>query len=313
MEQAAKNALITCMGVKKGEEILIVTDVIKENIGRAFFNAAKELGAEAVMIVMLPREISGEEPPKTVADAMLEANVVIAPTFKSISHTEARRNASKNGARIATLPGITEEMMKQGAMKADYRRIEELGAKLLALLKGKKEVKVTSPNGTNLTFDMGNMNWMIDTGIAKNPGDFTNLPGGEVYIAPYNVNGTLVVDGAMSGIGKLDSHIKIEIKNRRAVSFEGEKAKELEDIVKDAGESGRNIAELGIGTNEWARLIGITLEDEKVAGTIHVALGDNASFGGDVVSKIHLDGIVATSPRVFAEGEEIILPKRRMS
>ena len=94
------------------------------------------------------------------------------------------------------------------------------------------------------------------------------------------------------------------MENGNAVSFSGKRADELETMIDRAGPDARNVAELGIGINPAARLIGVILEDEKVGGTVHMALGDNSTFGGNVSVDLHLDGII-TSPKVYVDGVDL--------
>ncbi len=307
LKEGALVAIRDCMRVKTGEKVLIVTDTEKLPIGKALFEAAKNLKSEAMLIMMIPREKSGEEPPQVVAQAMKAVDVVLAPTEKSISHTQARKNACEAGARVATLPGILEEMISEGGLRADYGEVERRAKELLSQLEGAKEAIVKSEKGTNLALDLTDRKWGTDTGICANPGDFSNLPGGEVYISPSNAQGVLLIDGSLSGLGLLQSPIKVTIKDGYAVSFDGKRADELERLVESAGEEGRNIAELGIGINPAAKLIGITLEDEKVAETLHVALGDDSTIGGDTQADVHLDGLITASPRLIVDGKNIEL------
>ena len=138
------------------------------------------------------------------------------------------------------------------------------------------------------------------------PGSFTNLPAGEVCIAPHNANGRLVIDGSMAGLGLLDDPLIIDIKDGYATEINGPRADELKQMIDRAGPEARNIAELGIGINPAASITGSILEDEKVGGTVHVALGDNTSFGGDVSADPHLDGAV-TAPQCHIDGRPLDL------
>lgn len=307
LKEGATIALRDCMKVKPSEQVLIVTDTEKFSMGKAFFDAAVDLKSEAILIMMIPGEKSGQEPPQVIAQAMKTAEVILAPTEKSISHTQARKNACEAGARVATLPGIVEKMISEGGLRADYGKVEKRAKELLNQLEGAKEAVVKSDQGTDLTLDLTGRKWGIDTGICANPGDFSNLPGGEVYISPSNAQGLLVIDGSLSGLGLLKSPIKVTIENGYAVSFEGKRADELEKLVESSGKEGRNIAELGIGINPAAKLIGITLEDEKVAGTLHVALGDDSTIGGDTQADVHLDGLITASPQLIVDGKKIQL------
>lgn len=305
----ANTAISECMKAKKDEEVLIVTDTDKEEIGRLLYDAAKNNDTEPLLIKMEPREHNGEEPPSSIAEAMASADVVLAPTSKSLTHTRAREEACNAGARVATLPGITKDMMCSGGMTADYQNIQERAEAIAEEVKGGLKAVIKSPNGTKLKLDISDRTWHKDIGICENPGEYTNLPAGEIFIAPRSADGKLVVDGSMAGIGVLESPLEFEINQGEVINIEGDRAKELENLINEAGNSGRNVAELGIGLNPAAELIGKTLEDEKVGGTIHIAIGDNSTFGGSVESEIHLDGIVTASPQLFVDEKKVELPK----
>ncbi|MCD1295731.1 leucyl aminopeptidase [Methanocella sp. CWC-04] len=312
IKKSAMIAVKDCMGVKPHERVLIVTDSVRKDIGIPLYDAAIELGCDALYMEMKPRSRSGEEPPKAVADSMLEADVVIAATKVSLSHTEARRNACRKGARIASIPiqeadgELVMKMFSTGGMRADYAKMEENIDRLLERLKDSSIARITTALGTDVTIEFGGREFHKDTGIAHNTGDFTNLPGGEIYLAPTNVNGKVVIDGSFGDYGLLRSPLELIIKDRHVVSAKGDRADDLENTFELLGKDARNIAELGIGMNPTAKLWGILLEDEKVGNTIHIALGDNTSFGGDVSVPMHYDGIV-TAPTVIIDGEKINL------
>ena len=120
-------------------------------------------------------------------------------------------------------------------------------------------------------------------------------------------NGVFVVDGSMAGLGLIkNANIKIEVENGYATKITGGKmASKLKQQLDGVGKQARNIAEFGIGTNDSAKLSGILLEDEKVMGTIHIALGNNVSMGGSVNVPIHLDGIIK-KPTVYLDGKMIM-------
>lgn len=126
----AEDVLTSCLAVKTGEEVLIITDDSRKEIGEAIYEAAGNLGCEKLLMVMKEREVSGQEPPKAIAAAMKAADVVIVPTAQSLTHTNARIEAAKAGTRVATMPGITKEMFSRGAMTADYNEVEKLTAKV---------------------------------------------------------------------------------------------------------------------------------------------------------------------------------------
>jgi len=307
MIQKGADKVLECFGAKRGESVLIVVDTSTPiSIGESLFRAAKDLGCEVMIVTMRLRTRHGEEPPVAIAEAMKNADVVIAPTTFSLTHTQARINACKAGARIASMPGITEEMMNSGGMTADYHQVNEIAQRLNKRLKKARRVRVVTESGTDIEFDLEGCKWMMDTGLCLEPGCSSNLPAGELYIAPRDANGVFVVDGSMSGIGILDSPLEFTVRKRYVTDIEGKHARKLSSMLDEVGEKARNIAEFGIGINPQAHLIGNVLEDEKVGGTVHIALGDNSTFGGDVIAGIHLDGII-TRPEIFVDGEMFIL------
>lgn len=308
LDKASEIAIRDCMGAKKNETILIVTDENKREIGLSIYETAKRLGHESFYTEMKARKINGEEPPKIVAELMQKFDVVFCPTTKSITHTNARRAASAMGVRIASLPGITNEIMIRG-LNADYKKIAALTIKLSKMMDKVNEIRVTSPNGTDIAMGMKGRKGIPSKGLFHKKGESGNLPTGEAYGAPVEgtTNGVFVVDGSFAGIGMVDKEpITIHVKNGLATTVTGgAKAKQLVKMLEPYGKDGRNIAEIGIGTNDKAKLSGLILEDEKVMGTVHIALGDNKSMGGNVNVPIHLDGVIK-KPTVYFDGKIIM-------
>ncbi|MBM4249309.1 MAG: aminopeptidase [Euryarchaeota archaeon] len=307
----ARTAVRTCLRVRKGERTVVVTDILKEDIGEAVHWAAKEAGAEAILVKMLPRSRHGEEPPEPVAAIMRTADVVIAPTAYSISHTQARKEANLAGARIATMPMITEEMMSRGGMTADFREVKRHAGRLAREIGEATFVHVSSPDGTDIRFSVEGRKWVADSGLLHNRGDFGNLPGGELFVPPVEgtADGVIVVTGALAGIGILKRPVRITVRNGLAREITGgTQARAFARMLEGAGakldtpDNAYNLAEFGIGLNPKARLIGNPLEDEKAIGTVHLALGDNSTFGGNTRAGIHVDGIILR-PRVEVDGK----------
>jgi leucyl aminopeptidase (aminopeptidase T) len=308
LRDAAETAIHQCLGLQPAESCAIVTDDERLPIGETLYAVASDVTDDAVLLCYPPGEQHGTEPPAPVAAAMREADVFVAPTTKSLSHTRARERATDAGARAATMPGITEEVMITG-LDADYEAIAEHCAALLEQVAGADEVRVTTERGTDLTVEPGERAWREDTGIVHEPGDFSNLPAGEVFVSPETADGTVVVDGTMMPHGRLDHDITIEVADGAVTSVDDDALREeLAAAEAEVGDAAYNAAELGIGANVGVtELVGSVLLDEKAAGTIHFAIGDDASIGGDTEAPLHLDGIV-TDARVFADGEEVSLP-----
>ena len=290
--KGARVAVETCMKVKPEETVLVVADTQNLRIAEAFAYAAASIGAKTVITLMEPASEHAKEPPKPVAQAMKAAEVVLIPTTMSLSHTDARRAATKAGARIASMPGITEDMMRSGGLTADYKQVAVLTDKVAHVLERAKKVRVTTPSGTDLTMSIEGRPPLADTGLYHKPGEWGNLPAGEVCLAPVEgtTNGVLVIDSMGSTVTQ---PLKVTVKDGWAKKFDGPDATKLEELLKKADKNAYNIGELGVGTNPKARISGEVLEDEKVLGTVHVALGDNTSYqGGHTKSKIHLDGML---------------------
>ncbi len=308
LQSAAEIAVRNCMDVKPGETVLIITDEALRNIGVILWEAAQAHGAEAIFTQIIPRQSNGEEPPQAIAELMLHADVILVPTFKSLSHTDSRRNASKKGVRIATLPGITEATMIR-TLNADYNEIARKSDTLAGYINRGSTVHIATELGTDITLSVEGRDALSDTGLNHNPGDFSNLPAGEAFVAPIEgtSNGTIVIDGSMAGVGLLESdNITITVEDGYATRITGGKsAKKLLSIMEPFGKLAFNVAELGIGTHDKAIITGNVLEDEKVFGTIHIAFGDNKSMGGNIRVASHLDGVI-TGPTLSVDGELLI-------
>jgi len=296
------------MGAKKHEKVLIITDEIKKEIGYALYVNALRLGHQSLYIEMKSGKVNGEEPPEAIAELMQKFDVVLCPTAKSLTHTNARRAASAKGVRVATFPGITKDVMIRG-MNADYNKISKLSIKLKGILEKGSHVRVTSVLGTDISFSIKGRTSYASKGLFHAKGESGNLPTGETFLAPIEgtSNGIFIVDGSMAGLGLIkNANISIKVKDGYATEIKGgvlarKLAKQLDDVGKDA----RNIAEFGIGTNDSAKLSGVLLEDEKVMGTIHIALGNNVSMGGNVNVPIHLDGVIK-KPTVYLDDEVLM-------
>lgn len=297
--EVGKNVLQSCLGLKANETFLIVTDDAKKELAEAMYEAGKRLGAETMLVVMKERTKSGEEPPAAIAAAMTQANVVVCITKHSLTHTQARKRAAAAGARLATMPGITEDMFLEGAISADYAKVKTLTERMTELLTRGENVTIEK-DGHRLTFSIAGRNGVPSTGMYLSPGESGNLPSGEAYIAPTEgmAEGRIVVDGSVAGIGKLEAPLLLTLEKGRLVQAEGPDGAKLLHMLGDS--DGRMLGEFGIGTNDKARITGVVLEDEKVYGTIHVAFGSNNTFGGTVAAGVHIDAVV-TKPTVYID------------
>ncbi|HEY6730689.1 MAG TPA: aminopeptidase [Solirubrobacterales bacterium] len=306
LDRAVKTVVRQCMGISPGEDVLVVCNPVTEEIGALMRIEAQGDGADATLAVISERDSAAAEPPRAVAAAMAAADVVLAPTIQSLSHTAARKAATDAGVRIGTLPGVTEEMLSR-LMTGDLEEIRRRGWAVVTALNRSAEARITCRHGSDLRIGLEGRLGIVDAGELGNRGAFGNLPCGEGFIAPVEgtAEGTLIVDGSIAGVGLLETPVELTVREGHLVEATGEDGARLLELLTAHGEDGTNVAELGIGTNEEAILTGNILEDEKILGTCHVAFGASAAIGGTVQVPVHLDCVVL-EPKVELDGETIV-------
>jgi aminopeptidase len=293
--------------VKNNESVLIICDKKTKKIAKYFFDYGFIYGDHTLCIEIKEGKMHGEEPNNEIGELFTKYDVVLLITTKSLSHTNARKKATKKGARIITMPDINENILKR-CVDIEYNELNKLHNKIYKLMKKTKKIKITTKNGTNIDFNIYN-NKIEYKSTLHHKGDFHNIPLGEVFVSPIEgtSNGVFIIDESMAGVGKIKNQIKIYVEKGKAVKIEGKnEAKKLKILLNNIKNEGAyNIAELGIGTNPKAKITGNILEDEKVMGTCHIALGNNYSFGGKINVPIHLDGIMK-KPTIFFDEKEIM-------
>ncbi|AJE04287.1 aminopeptidase [Geobacter pickeringii] len=237
------------------------------------------------------------------------ADVIIALSNNSTSHTRFRALANAAGGRFASLPHFDPDMFFT-SMQVDWPRLAVRTGRLAEAVNAAVEIVVESPNGTRMTFGKGGRMAEGDDGLLIEPGSFGNLPAGEVYLAP--------VEGTSEGVMVLEygptralaSPLELVVRQGRVVEIRGDEPHRATLERKFAeSELNRNIAELGIGTNDRASRPDNILEAEKILGTIHIALGDNSGFGGTVQTPFHEDYVFyrPTLTAVAADGTATVL------
>lgn len=321
------------MGVKEGEKILVVADFPTADEWRLKDSGKLIDALKRALLAKIVYEIAAENFPKCkveffaypsvgkhgtypggeVEEKMKAADVVIAITTYSLTHTDARVNACKAGARVASMPMFLAEMFYQGGpMAADYREIEKETVKIASLMTEANEARVTSPKGTDITLSLKGRSGTVDAGIFTEKGSFGNLPSGEAFCAPVEgtANGKIIVEQNWHPDLKEDMTLVFkdgymtEIIGGGAVS---DYLRGLLDFSKNVEPfiSRRNLAELGVGTNPYAKRPDNVLEAEKIKGTVHFAIGDNSHIGGNVSSDIHLDFVIP-KPTLILDGKTIM-------
>jgi leucyl aminopeptidase (aminopeptidase T) len=293
------------VGVKKGERVLIVTDDdMPQAITQALAFSAISAGGEVVVIKMQTQDIGGQEPPASVTAAMSAAQIVINQSTYSITHTEATRAAIKNGVRIANLRNFTEEMMVSGGITADYNQVKRISENLARLLSDADVIRMTTPEGTDLTMRSRGRKAIAQTGFITKPGELSGLPDGESTLAPLEglTEGVVVDPYIADSLGLVTEPLRMEITKGRITSVTGgTQASKLIDFLKQHDENGYNAAaQLALGTNPACRVVPNTREVSKKLGTSHIAIGDNKTLGGKSESNCHID-FVFLSPTVWLD------------
>ena len=316
LSESAKRVTHTCMDIRRGENVLIVCDPTTGEIGQALHKAATERSDRVLLIVMPKGRHHGEEPPPPVADLMRLQQIVIAPTKYSLTHTRAIRTAMKEGARVATMPGMTAEMFVNGGMTADFNAIKKSLSDISSTLRRKRLVHVKDSNGTDVEFEVSWKDWKLDdNGICNRPKMITNLPAGKAFVLPKegSMNGTIVIDGTWEST-LLDEPLELEVENGIVIDIKGDTT--AAQIRQQFGEAASRIrskdrelvwtvAEFGFGMNPNARITGHVLEDEKQLGTCYFAIGDNTSLGGNAAVGIHIPGVIS-KPSVWLDDTQIL-------
>ncbi|MGY8670466.1 MAG: aminopeptidase [Candidatus Poseidoniales archaeon] len=302
--ESARIVIKTSMDIRRGENVLIVCDPTTSEIGQALHSATTERTDRVLLIVMPKGRHHGEEPPAPVANLMRQQQVVIAPTKYSLTHTRSVRAAISEGARVATMPGITSEMFCKGGMTADYDRVKKRITDTAGMFRRRRTIHIKSKNGTDVEFEVSWRDWKLDdSGICNRPRMITNLPAGKIFVMPKEgtMNGRIVIDGSWDAT-LLEEPIEFVIENGLVIDVLGGSI--AANIRQEFGEASSRIknkkdrelvwtvAEFGMGMNEEARLIGNVLEDEKKLGTCYFALGDNSNLGGHSDVGIHVSGVL---------------------
>jgi leucyl aminopeptidase (aminopeptidase T) len=316
VEATADRVVRDYLGVGPGERIAIIVDRrTSPEIPEALAGAALAVGADPVVVTIAPRARSGAEPPAPAAAAMAAADVVICAASTSLYHTTAKATAQRAGARGDFNAPYRADAWRNGAMTADFLAIRRQAERLAELWRTTREIRVTSPAGTDIAARVEGrapMAWL--TGICRNPGEASALPGGEVSLPPLEgtTEGIVVWERVASDLGAIQEPVRIEVRGGRAVSIAGgaeaDRLRAIVERVRDAD----NIGEIGIGLNPAARITDEITESKKALGTVHIALGDSANeYGGLVECEVHLDGLVM-APTVEFDGTPVVVDGRHV-
>jgi leucyl aminopeptidase (aminopeptidase T) len=305
--------LFSRLGIQEGDTVTIVVDEVTDpRVGEILFSKAVELGADADLSRVRGRHTNGENlPPQVVAALRASDIAILATTTWSASHSAGVIAAIEGGVRVLSMPGVTVDMFNNGAMTADYDEVERLTVIWGEQFARGRRIRITTAKGTDLTAELGGLarTPFLDTGSMGPAGGLANMPGGEVAFAPIEgtTEGVVIADVMLSTTpGNLESEVRIDLARGRVIDVSGgPAAQEFVAELDRHGESSRVVAEIAVGTNASARLVGVVLEDEKLLGTAHVGFGHSVGIGGLNASTIHADAIMADAT-VSIDGIEII-------
>jgi leucyl aminopeptidase (aminopeptidase T) len=271
------------------------------------------LKSEGLLAKLLAKAAAPEEVDRARAIVLAQqgdvVRIIIALSNNSTSHTRYRALACAAGCRFASLPHFDPEMFHT-SMNVDWNALAARTARLVTAVNRAEWIRITTPNGTSMMICKLGRHAGGDDGLLTAPGSFGNLPAGEAYFAPLEgkSHGTMVIEWGPTH--KLDEPVTVTVENGVVVQMTGNDPHRARLETKFAEHANcRNIAELGIGTNDKASRPDNVLEAEKILGTIHIALGDNSGFGGTVSAPFHEDYVFyqPTVTAIMADGSERVI------
>jgi leucyl aminopeptidase (aminopeptidase T) len=298
-----------------GMDVVMVADTnTDEAVVEAVAEAVRRHGAEPTVAIMTPRAANGHEPTAPIAEAMRRADLTVDLTTRALGHTDIVGEIRNAGGRVIYMNGLTRELLRGEAVRADVREMVALGKRLRAAWGAAGTVRVTSDQGTDLVADIrGREGFYIAVEIERTDENFMTeaaFPDGEAGVAPVEGTGEGVVvwDTSAEMLGALEEPIQLTIEGGRIASIEGgRQADELVHIVDELGDKhARNCpAEISIGLNPNVRPSGNMREDKKLRGSCHIALGSSAEDGGTLRSNVHIDGVVRR-PTIHLDGDVVV-------
>lgn len=320
--EATKNALKYVLEARAGETILIICDKEKNDVGEAFAVGALNLKLKTrFWVLQEPKEIRTEIPEQLKKLLETKTDIYINLLKGNREETPFRiklikKQTSSFESRLGHCPGVTLDMLTEGSLaltSEEHKRIQNHAEKLIETLKGTEQVEVKNPSGTNVRFTAKNRPFFTDTKLDWKTMKWMNLPTGEVMVAPIedSLNGKLVIDLAIGGIGKVEKPMEITIKNGRVENVFSHNEKQLRRVKETFSTDDWSdvVGEFAFGINPKARFVNEFLEAEKILGTIHFAFGSNIDMpGGKNKSKNHMDLLISfPTVKITKENKEITI------
>jgi aminopeptidase len=315
----ARNAVRVCLRVQPSEKVTIITDEATKEIAAALVRELEPVGPACqawILEDLAPRPLI--DFPREIAEDMETSQVSIfavqAQTNELKSRMQMTDIVNRRRMRHAHMVNINRQIMLEG-MRADYLRVDRISARVVELVSRAKQIRARTAAGTDLTTDLNpNYRWLKTSGIIS-PEKWGNLPGGEVFTTPGEVNGTFVVDGVVGDylcakFGDLAANpLTVRIKGNRVAEAHSSN-RELEDDFwryTHTDENSDRVGEFAIGTNiELKDVIGHILQDEKYPG-VHIAFGNpyGAHTGAEWYSSTHID-VVGRRFDIWVDGQQIM-------
>lgn len=307
----ARRVLEHCGNLEPGERVVIVTDFEKSELADIVAGAARTMTPDVNVVIMVPRELDGEEPPAAIAAAMLHADLVVSLVARSITHTSAVLNALKAGARGVMLTAFTEQMLLGGGVEYDFRANRAFCQRVAGLLEAANVAHLTSKGGTDLRMDLTGRPGNAHAGVVDAPGQLTTVPNVESSVSPIEGSATGVIVGDASipyyGIGLLTEPVTMHVEDGRVTTITG--GPQAQRIAKQMADQHDinvyNIAQLSFGLNPLCQMQGVMLEDEGVYGTSHIGIGTSSLLGGTVKAKMHYD-VIMWNPTLELDGVVVL-------
>lgn len=287
--------LVDFAEVKKGENVLILSDYNAFKVGERVVSEVYKIDAYPIFMIVPPLKIQGEPLPEVITEMAKLVDVIIAPMTTNLAHTPTRHEAQKAGVRVQIFPEATEELLTTEAFDADFHALRPRIEKLADLFTKAGKARVTSPSGTDITMSIEGRKGRALHGFTQK-GDIGSGPGLESSIAPVEekAEGKIVVDVSIAGMGLVQEPVEIIVKGGFARDIKGgvdaRNFRELLESMKDPNIY--NIGELGVGMNPACKPHGNMIDDEATQGLIHIALGTSVT-GGKVKAAGHYDVILS--------------------
>lgn len=316
----ARLAVRKMAGVQPGETFLVLADTWTDlDVAHACLAAGIDRGARASLLVItrMAQDDPGELDPVTVA-AIERADVVLGLCETMFVEKPSTERALEAGTRIAStnVKGM-EEFVVEGIRDVDYDLMVEIANRIGALWQRTTCCRVSSPLGTDLTFDMRDRPIDVGSGMAQRPGQADFFPGVSVANAPIeeSIEGTIVVDGNIPPGRLVREPVTVHIEKGVIASIEGgADAAALRAHFAASGDPvATHLCHFTLGLNPRARTSGSIHQDEHVLGAITFGFGSQApAFGGTVPPcGVHCD-LVLTTGRIELDGT-VMLDANRLS